>query len=88
MSGINSVTYEDAVIPAASDTVNDPSGPFAGFYAGATGDVKVTTLRNTDVLFKAVPVGSTIRIAFKRLWSTGTGSPSLILGLKQQPYGK
>lgn len=85
MSLIAEITYEGAVAPTNSDTVADPHGPFAGLYVGVAGDVTVQTLRNQTALFKSVPAGTTLRIAFTRVWSTGTAASSL-LGLQQLPY--
>lgn len=83
---IETITYEDAIAVADSDTAADPHGPFAAFYVGTTGDVTVTTLRGRKALFKNVPQGTTIRVAIQRVWTTGTGTPSTILGLMQLPY--
>ena len=80
--------YEDAIACTASDTINDVHGPFAGLYVGATGAVKVTTLRGRDVTFPAVPAGTTLRVAVLRVWSTGTiGNGANILGLGKPPNG-
>lgn len=84
--GIQDTTYESAQAVTASDTTDDPNGPFAAFYVGTTGDVKVRDYRGHDTVFKNVPQGTTVRVAIKRVWSTGTGSPSTVLGLSQIPY--
>lgn len=82
-SDIRSVTYDGAVAVTASDTVNDPAGPFAGFYVGAAGDVKVHTSRGQDVLFKACNAGVVYTVSIKRVWSTGTvGNGALVLGMQ------
>lgn len=78
MINVVTVTYQGAVAPTKSDTVNDPLGPFAAFYVGATGDVKVTTEKGQDVVFKAVPAGTTVAISHTRVWSTGTASTSIL----------
>jgi hypothetical protein len=87
MSGVNEITYEDAVIPTNSDAMADPAGPFAALYVGVAGNVKLQTLRNNAVVFVGVPAGSTLRVAFTRVWSTGTTATSL-LGLLALPYKK
>lgn len=85
MSNIFAISYDGAVTPTLSDTVNDPLGPFAGIYVGSNaGDVKVTTVRGQAVVFKSVPVGTFLRIQTLRVWSTGTTSTNL-LGLQAQP---
>lgn len=84
---IEAITYEDAVAVTPSDSTPDTSGPFAGLYIGVTGDVKVHTLRGSDVVFKNVPQGTTLRVAVSRVWTTGTAATN-ILGLKQMPWGK
>lgn len=81
-SDIRSITYDGAEAITASDTVNDPAGPFAGFYVGTAGDVKVHTSRGQDVVLKNCNAGVVYTISIKRVWSTGTGSPSTMLGLQ------
>jgi hypothetical protein len=85
MSTIGAITYEAAYTPTQSDTVNDPKGPFAAFICGATGDVKITTLGNQNVVVPQCQVGKIYTIAHKRVWSTGTG-PTTILCLSVTPY--
>lgn len=87
MGGIQDTTYEGAVPVTAHDANADPAGPFAAFYVGTTGNVKVTTLRKQDVLFKNIPQGTIIRLAITRVWSTGTvGNGADVVGLAQLPY--
>lgn len=78
--------YDDAIAVTASDTVNDAHGPFAGFYVGVAGAVKVTTVRGRDVSFPAVPAGTVIRLAIARVWSTGTQDATKVVGLGKLPY--
>lgn len=85
MSNILAVTYEAAFTPTQSNTVDDPAGPFAAFYVGVTGDVKVTTLSGQDVVFKNVQQGTGIPVAHRRVWVTGTTASS-ILSLVSPPY--
>lgn len=82
MSNIFASTFDGAVSPTLSDTVNDPLGPFAGLYVGGAGDVKVRTVRGQDVTFKAVPGGTILYVQVLRVWSTGTGGSTNILGLQ------
>ncbi len=85
MPGIQDITYENATAVTASDTTADPAGPFAAFYVGTTGNVKVTTIRGNSVVFTNVPQGTTVRVAISRVWITGT-TASTVLGLSQIPY--
>lgn len=86
MSSIMAVTYENAWAVTPSDATDDPKGPFAAFYVGTTGNVKVHTARGNDVTFKNVPQGTTIHVAITRVWSTGSGTPADVLGLTVLPY--
>jgi hypothetical protein len=85
MSNIQAITYEDAITVTASDTVDDPKGPFAGFYTGTGGDIKVTTIRGTAQVFKGTVAGVVITCAIKRVWSSVTAATS-VLGMVALPY--
>ena len=85
MSTIAAITYEDAIAVTPSDTVADPSGPFAGFYVGAAGTVKLTTIRGTTATLLNCQAGIIYPIAFSRIWSSVTGATS-ILGMVAMPY--
>lgn len=86
-SDIKSVTYDDAVPVTASDTTNDPAGPFAGFYVPAAGSYKVRTMRNRDVTFTSLSAGVIVPCAILRVWSTGTqGNGANVLGMIAPPY--
>lgn len=50
-----------------------------GLYVGGTGDVTVLTETSKTVTFSAVPVGTILPIAPRRVMSTGT-TASLIVG--------
>lgn len=84
MSGINVVTYESAVAVTPSDTAVN-SVPFAGLYVGGGGDVTLLTVRKQQVLFKAVPTGTFMRIACVQVFATGTSATNIV-GLGQLPY--
>ena len=84
MSNILSVTYEDALTVAKSDSVADPSGPFAGLLVTATGSVKLTTIRGGTVTLSTTTVGQILPIATSRVWSTGTSAT--VLGLVAPPF--
>lgn len=89
ISNILAVTYESAFTPVKSDSTDDANGPFAAFYVGTTGDVKVHTLSGQDATFVGVPAGTGIPIAHTRVWSTGTTAGGVLcLGATPyKPYG-
>jgi hypothetical protein len=84
MSTIQAQTYEDAVAVTASDSVDDPAGPFAGLLVTATGNVSFLTVRGSTVTLTAVAANTEIHIACKRVRTTGT--TATVLGLSAMPY--
>lgn len=84
-SNIMAITYEDAIAVTASDTVADPSGPFAGFYVGVAGTVKLTTVRGTAATFLNCQAGVVYTVACSRIWSSVTTATN-ILGMVAMPY--
>jgi hypothetical protein len=84
VSDIRSVTYEGGVAVTASDTADDPAGPFSGLFSGAGGSIKVRTISKDDVTFTNVPAGVVLPIACKRVFVTGTTATN-VLGLRT-PY--
>lgn len=85
MSDILAITYDNATAVAQSDTVNDPAGPFAGFFTGAGGTVKVTTIQNNPVSLTNLPAGIIVPLAILRVWSAVT-TASGVLGMTALPY--
>ncbi len=85
MSSIQSITYDDAVPITASDSVDDPAGPFAGFHTGSGGTITVTTIKNRDVTIGSLPAGVVYTLAIKRVWS-GTTSATGVLGMVALPF--
>jgi hypothetical protein len=85
MSDIKSITYEGASAVTASDTVNDPRGPFAAVFTGAGGTIKLTTLRNEAVTFVSLPAGVILPVATLRVWASGTTATG-VLGMIALPY--
>lgn len=61
----------------ASDTTDDPNGPFRGLIAGATGTLKLRTAANQDVTLASIAVGQPVFIRCKRVWTTGTSATGL-----------
>ncbi len=87
MSNILAITYDDAIAVTASDTVDDPAGPFAGFYSGAGGTIKVTTIKGTAATLVNVPAGIVVTLAIRRVWS-GTTTATSVLGMVANPFKK
>lgn len=50
-------------------------------YCGAGGDLKVDTVNGDTVTFKAVPIGTVLHIAVKKVYATGTAGTPLLIGL-------
>lgn len=69
----------DAVAVTPSDTTEGLG--LVGFYVGVAGDVKVTTEKGTDVVFKACPAGLHIYLAVSKVFATGTTATDIV-GLK------
>ena len=80
--------YEDAIAVTANDATDDPHGPFAGFFVGVAGSVKVSTLRGHAVVFQNCIAGKIYPVVITRVWSTGTvGNGANVLGLGKPPNG-
>jgi hypothetical protein len=76
--------FDSAVAVTANDSTDDAHGPFAGFYTGSGGAIKVHTFRGDDVTFSSAAAGTVIKMAIKRVWSTGTVAAG-VLGLFGPP---
>lgn len=69
---------QNAVAVTPSDTV-DLATPSRAIYVGGAGDVKVNMVgTGAGVTFKAVPVGTVLRVQAKRVYATGTTATSLV----------
>jgi hypothetical protein len=85
MSDIRAVTYEHAFSVTESDTVNDPSGPFAALQCTAVGGTaKVHTTGGEDVTVY-LGIGQVLNLAVVRVWSTGTTSGLNLVGFRALP---
>ncbi len=87
MSRHVSICYDDAVAVSKSDSAADPAGPFAAFYTGEGGDIKVTTLRGTAITFKSTAAGTIIPVPISRIWSTGTAATTPLGMYDAEYYG-
>lgn len=88
MSSILAVTYEGSVAVTASDSTDDPNGPFAAFHTGAGGNIKVRDIYGNDTQFYACAAGVIMPLAIRRVWSTGTATPSEVVGFYAIPFKK
>jgi hypothetical protein len=73
--------YSVAIAITTSDTT-DATAPYRGIYVGGTGDVKIRSGglngATSDVVFKAVPVGTILRVKAIRVFTTGTTATNLV----------
>lgn len=79
------LAYDGAKAITKSDTINDPAGPFAAFYTGEGGDIKVTTIDGDAVTFKSTPAGVIVPVPILRIWSSVTAATTP-LGLVEAGY--
>ena len=75
----DTVSAYTAVTPVQSDTVNLSRQPSRGLYVGVSGDVKITTPEDDDVIYVALAAGVIHPIYAKRIWTTGTGATSILV---------
>ena len=80
----NETVYEANDFPYAiisavtpSNTV-DLSFTTRGIYVGGTGDIVLITINGNTVTFKAVPVGTVLRVQATRIEATGTTATNLL----------
>ena len=73
----HSADHASTIVPS---DVTDLSGECAAIYVGGTGDVAVITTGGETAVFKAVPVGSTLKISCSKVKATGT-TATLLLAL-------
>lgn len=71
---VATASYQNAAAVSPSDTV-DLATTASALYIGGAGDVKVDMEGTGDgIVFKAVPVGTTLKGRFTRVYSNGTGA--------------
>jgi hypothetical protein len=87
VSSILAITYDDAIPVTASDSVDDPAGPFAGFHTGAGGTIKVTTIKGTNRTITNMPAGVVYPLAIRKVWAT-PAPPANVLGMVANPFKK
>lgn len=73
-SGSTPSTHAVAVSPSDSA---DLASVTKGVWVGGVGDLKVTMFGGEAVVFTAVPAGTYLPIAVKRIWSTGTSASNI-----------
>jgi hypothetical protein len=47
-------------------------------YIGGTGNVRVLTIGGDDVVFHSVPVGTTLQVKVRKVFSTGTTATNIM----------
>jgi hypothetical protein len=85
MSTIMAITYDSAIAVSPSATVNDPAGPFAGFFSGAGGTVSVVDSRGRTVAFTSLPAGVIVPMAIIRVLAS-PAPPAGMLGMLAMPF--
>ncbi len=81
-STVQASTYDYPAVVTASDTVNDPAGPFTGLLVTASGTLKFTPQAGPQVngaITIAVLAGTYLCFPVKRVWSGTT--TATVLGL-------
>lgn len=76
--------YPGAKAVTKSDTVDDPAGPFQGFYVSVAGDVAMIAEDGTTVTLVGVLIGRWYPIGFKRVL---TATSATIVGLRNPGQG-
>lgn len=77
-SGLDS-PFEDGALVTPSDTA-DLATPARSLWVGGAGNVRVTTLRGTDLLISGVAAGTVLPFRVKRVWATNTTATLIIAG--------
>jgi len=67
----------DATVITPSDI--DDLAKVGIVYVGGAGDVKITTLGGTDVIFYGMLAGSTVPVRAKKVFATKTSATNLLL---------
>lgn len=84
MGVLNYVQSGRAAAVTPSNTVNIPSVSGGTndegciLYIGALGNVRVLTIGGDDVVFKAIPAGTTLQVRVHRVFSTGTTATDIV----------
>lgn len=74
-AGPTSSTHAVAVTPSDSA---DLASVTKGVWVGGVGNLKVTMFGGEDVVITAVPAGTYLPIAVKRIWSTSTTASNIV----------
>lgn len=84
MGVLNYTQSGRAAVVTKSDTelIPSPSGGenFEGciLYIGGTGNVRVLTIGGDDVVFNAVPAGTTLQVKVRKVFSTNTTATNIV----------
>jgi hypothetical protein len=71
-----------AVTPSNTDNIPSVSGGTNDegciLYIGGAGNIKVLTIGGDEVIFYAVPTGTTLQVRVRRVFSTGTAATNIV----------
>lgn len=71
-----------AVTPSNTDNIPSVSGGTNDegciLYIGGAGNIKVLTIGGDEVIFYAVPAGTTLQVRIRRVFSTGTAATNIV----------
>lgn len=71
--------YQTMVPIAPADATPIAAGPFCALYVGVAGDVQLCPRNSvTPVIFKAVPAGTVLRVAFQGVDATNTTATNMV----------
>ena len=68
----------DAFPIVPTDVATTTYGPCRAIYIGGAGNLQLITPQGTNVLFTAVPAGTTLKVANVRIAATGTLATGLV----------
>ena len=73
------LTAYDAAAVTPNDVTDLPDGPTTvGLWVGGAGDLHVTMHSGSEVTFAAVPAGTLLRVAVRRVWAIGTTATNIV----------
>lgn len=70
-----SVANAAAVTPSDSTALSNAT---SGLYIGGAGDVAVTMVSGNTVTFKAVPVGTVLKVSVTKVMATNTTATNIV----------
>ena len=77
--GLGAYRYAAAVTPHDTNELTAVTdGIYIGTVTGVAGTLKVTTVGGNAVTFTGLLAGSTIKVAAKIIWATGTDATNIV----------